>query len=161
MGIIKTALENIQDLLAASDEFQEWVGADDAAEAEESIFIMQAPGDTAENYAVLSHGTISMTKAGVPNTYAERGTVNIRFRGKYIANELEETEESEPTESEIIGQFMEFVGDIVEDVADLAGTAGYPDILTIRQRSAFQRCLPRQEGINGQWAEVEFEVEWF
>ena len=137
-------LELLRNLVAASSTFQTWVGAEDAAAAKASIYLVSVPEVSEEDYwttlasaqpyCILDTGDGYGLHKTAENCFRVDGDMVLAFCDAVASENADDPEAAQKA-------FMLQVGNTIDDMAALAGTPGYLvvadfDIVESPQRSS-------------------------
>ena len=168
-GSISLAQEYLRDTLAASATFQAWVGAASAAAAEASIYQddLPAPATPPEYTLAELQGyrpmaiiqtdedggyLVEQDSAGDGFDFDEHGKLWLCLEGNVseaLANQ----------NAEMLLQFRNTVGQILDDMLALAGTVGYLAMRRVRVFGPF-RTHPDKAARQGDAVWVWLHIEW-
>jgi len=165
-GCILAINDAVREMLAASDTFQTWVGADDAAAALSKIFAEDLPPPAGDYYtlgewrhirpyAMVAVEAQRKVVIGQPGDFDDVGG-RVRI---FLEQDVPERIAGE--EASVAGrEFARTMGLIMDDLADLAatqkadGSGSHPDLRTIEtDEPVWMRTPPEQRG-SGDLAEV-------
>jgi len=154
-GPLSLPLDNLRTLLANCQSFQEWVGADDAAEA--LAFISLVAKDTNERPLALAmqapgRGWSAQQNAGgAANWFSSKGTLLLL---------LEDDVATEMAEPDAELTFTNLVGDIISDIMELAGAGVYLNVTSIAIKDGPSRSFFDEKESNGDYYQVVLEIGW-
>lgn len=126
-GAVSLPPKYLRDMLAASSTWQTWV--DDAVTPAARIYYghkdkteqFEDDGDTLLPFAIIEDLDFTLPKEGFGgrNHFYQRGSLAIHFIAPVTAGQ---------THSDAFMEFRNNIGGILDDIAQISGTAGYLDI---------------------------------
>ena len=167
-GALSKAQDYMADMLAAGSAFQDWVGADDSTEAAARIYqdALPAPADgNAHSLAELQgyrpyaliwtepSGGFSrdIDSAGSGNFFRDNGRVRVM-----LEQDVPTAAESDVAEAELL--WRNTVGDIIDDLSELAGVAGYLSVTHLSVDGPHRTHPDDVDSIgNSQYVQIAFD----
>ncbi len=171
-GSISLAQEHLRTMLADCDAFRTWAGAADQAEALERIHHegLPAPANHADvftlaelqayrPYAVVYTGeengfSRTLDAAGGDFSFASSGQLKLR-----LYQDAPESCGDEPS-SDANLQFKNAIGQILDDLCELAGQPGYLAFNQITLDNGPYWAHPNSAPTEGVWQGVEIGIQW-
>lgn len=126
-GMLSLPLSYLRDALADCAAFQAWTGAANATEAKGSIAYVSAPSSLDLPFAVVGFGPSDHAlrgRGGLRNAFDSSGDLRLDFWGSVASSDLADEGD------EALG-FLSTVGAILGELLELAGQAGYLDIVGV------------------------------
>lgn len=149
------AIRNARTLLANCSAFQTWAGAANATAALSSI-VRVADASPSRPFALLSAGDSESQGAeagGATTHFALSGTVQLRFEW-----DIPDDYADDPRGAEI--KFLNDLGEILNDLEDLAGTDSYLNVRQIVMSIPPTRSSEVEDAAGDDFYLAEFEMEW-
>jgi len=133
-----SVLDDAKAILANCDSLQDLFEADDATEAADSIFLFGVKAkDTQRPFGLVSQTTKSKARAGTNNFFCS-GTIEFRL-------EIDEIDLAGDTYEENYDAAWEIADGVLDDLTELAGTAGYMDLSSITVNQVEQSAWNEKE----------------
>jgi len=155
-GPLSLPLENLRALLAASSNFQSWVGAANAEEAKASIHLVAVEGTPSRPFALIAQGDSWEREAsadGAKKHFEASGELFLLFEA-----DISEPYQGDPRDAEL--EFTNAVGAIVSDMESLAGSDGYLAVRRIGLKEGPARSQGDEKSGSGDYYQIIFSVEW-
>ena len=155
-GVWSTCLSEAEDLFANSSDFQTWVSENDAASAKDHIYLVgvSKPGIT-RPYIRISQGEWQADRVagGARGHYDYSGSFIVKFEASITAAYVSGFEDAE-------FEFTNPVGNIIQDVLNLAGSDGYLPLSGFRKLEGPSHTSERNDGSLGNLYKSKFEFFW-
>ncbi len=152
-SVISQTIKDFETLISNSTNFQTWVGAtgtDKATDAKKYIHT-HAYQLGSRPFCLITMGTAwQANKVGEINSYFCSGNIEILF---------EQLAKTNSTESQVCEDFLDNIGNIIEDILALSGTSGYVAITSI---SLMDIWRPHETEVKtyGDIIQAKFSIDW-
>jgi hypothetical protein len=167
-GSVSLAQDRLRDTLAASTAFQTWVGAANATAAAARVYLDDLPEPAGqEDYTraeLEAYRPMAIIETDEEGFTYEHGATGDSFEfdvsGKLrLCLEQSVSEALANDNAELLLQFRNSYGQILDDLCDLAGTPGYLGIVRMRTYGPFRMHpdrIPRQGDAVWVWVVIEW-----
>jgi len=157
---ISLPLENLRTLVAASANFQAWVGAGDASEAKEHVYRVAAdsPFSSKRPFALVRNadpGEVEHASeaGGAAQYFVESGALEL-----YFEDAVAEANQDSHADAELA--FLNTVGAIMGDMEALAGSGTYLTMTGWQILAGPTRSHPDETESGGDFYQVLLKVTW-
>jgi len=159
-GMMGLALENLRELLAASSNFQDWIGAEgteDERIAAAKLRIYRVAKETPTRpfavvrFAIPGEWESEAIAGGAKGHYIDRGTLELFFEADVASAQQDETKFDE---AEIL--FLNKTDSIISDMMDLAGSGAY---LHVRSFAVSYGPVRSAKG-QGEFYQIGYRIEY-
>lgn len=156
-GILSLPLGHLRTLIANSSNFQTWVGAANATEAESSIYLVNINEDEiARPFALIDWGenfNSTMLANGPGGFFQDRGELRLLFEDDVAAENQDSYEDSKL-------KFLNDIGGVLADMRDLSASDEYLSIHEIQFQESPTRSIDDQDPAEGDFYQGRFIITW-
>ncbi|MBN46301.1 MULTISPECIES: hypothetical protein [unclassified Methylophaga] len=147
-------LSHMQDLLAATDAFQQWTDSADADEAKEHIYLVNLPqSDLQRPFALIGFSDKWKREKIAQFQYQATGEL-------YMAFEADVAEADQASESDAVFGFMNPLGAVIDEIIAIAGTDNYLNVIQMEMPSLPIRTNSEEAEMDEDYYQAEFMVVW-
>lgn len=164
-GRLSLPLDNLQDLIANSGNFQTWTGTANAAAAKARIHVQAEGPSYTRPAAIVSLGPDDdwrsvQDSAGAAGHYVDTGMLRVQFEANVASG-------NQADHTDALYEFTNNVGAIIDDMLGLAGSDTYLVVHEIRKTDGPGRIRIEDVGTDadefssdGDAYGIEFTVMW-